>query len=118
MHGITRGRASPSEDACGPPLFASGIRIRPRSCPNLVPPAALDGTIEGEMPGNVLFFPYALVGGLYRIERYRIGLLKGKNLRRGRLQNKLNGDGSQSEFSSYAYLSSLGKEDAAKRDQK
>lgn len=51
-----RGRASPPEDACGPPLFASGIRIRPRSCPNLVPP--LDGTIEvGEMPGNVLFLP-------------------------------------------------------------
>lgn len=35
---IRRGRVSlDHQDACGPPLFASGIRIRSRSCPNVVP---------------------------------------------------------------------------------
>ena len=63
VHGITRiqhGGSPPSfEDACGPPLFASGIRIRPRSCPNLWLRWTERSREIGEMPGNVLFFAYA-----------------------------------------------------------
>lgn len=92
-------------DACGPPLFASGIRIQPRSCPNLVP-GCVGWKLDRERRLETFYSLPTCVGGLYRIERDGLnGWPKGE-VYDGWLNEFVTEF--EPEFASYAYLSSLG----------